>query len=164
MDKHQKPADFLYHASMTKMFPLVLDRSTKTPLTEQIRSGISAAIASGVLAPGARLPSWIDLAAQLGVSRGTVQAAYERLTDAQLIVASRSNGTRVADRASEGVAYMELPPDPGSFMAMQRALTAGSGVFQMGVPALELVPTKLFSLIRSFVRQAEGRAFSMHPD
>ena len=83
---------------MDKPLHLELDRSAKMPLAEQIRKGISTAIENGVLAPGARLPSWLDLAAQLGVARGTVRLAYERLTDAQLIVASRATGTRVADR------------------------------------------------------------------
>ena len=55
---------------MTKPLQLELDRSAKTPLADQICSGISAAIGSGVLATGARLPSWQDLAAQLGVARG----------------------------------------------------------------------------------------------
>jgi GntR family transcriptional regulator / MocR family aminotransferase len=49
---------------MTKPLRLELDRSAKTPLAEQIRKGIGAAIESGVLAPGARLPSWQDLATQ----------------------------------------------------------------------------------------------------
>jgi len=35
---------------MTKPLNLQLDRSAKTPLTEQIRKGITAAIESGVLA------------------------------------------------------------------------------------------------------------------
>ena len=83
---------------MTQPLQLALDRSTKTPLAEQIRKGISGVIESGVLAPGARLPSWLDLAAQLGVARGTVRSAYEKLSAAQLIVASRATGTRVADR------------------------------------------------------------------
>jgi len=65
---------------VTKPFQLELDRSAKTPLAEQIRKGIGVAIESGVLAPGARLPSWQDLAAQLGVARGTVRAAYEKLS------------------------------------------------------------------------------------
>jgi GntR family transcriptional regulator/MocR family aminotransferase len=60
---------------MTKPLRLELDRSAKTPLAEQIHRGIRAAIESGVLAPGARLPSWQDLAAQLGDARGTVRAA-----------------------------------------------------------------------------------------
>ena len=77
---------------MTKPLQLDLDRSAKTPLADQIRNGISTAIASGVLASGARLPSWQDLAAQLGVARGTVRSAYEKLSAAQLIVASRSAG------------------------------------------------------------------------
>lgn len=53
---------------MDKPFQLSLDRSAKTPLTEQIRKGIGTAIERGVLAPGARLPSWQDLAVQLGVA------------------------------------------------------------------------------------------------
>ena len=96
--KHQEVTKIVYHWGMTKPLNLQLDRSAKTPLTEQIRRGITAAIESGVLAPGARLPSWLDLAAQLGVARGTVRSAYEKLSAAQLIVASRATGTRVADR------------------------------------------------------------------
>ena len=64
-----------------------LDRSAKIPLAEQIRMSIARAIQSGMLAPGARLPSWLDLAAQLGVARGTVQSAYERLSDSRMIEA-----------------------------------------------------------------------------
>jgi GntR family transcriptional regulator/MocR family aminotransferase len=75
---------------------LALDRRSTTTLAEQIRAGIIAAIESGALRPGARLPSWRDLAAQLGVARGTVMAAYERLADEQWIVSQRPGGTRVA--------------------------------------------------------------------
>ena len=60
----------MYHGCVTQPLQLELDRSAKTPLAEQIRKGISAAIESGVFAPGARLPSWLDLAAQLGVALG----------------------------------------------------------------------------------------------
>src|SRR3954470_3962878 len=86
--KHQEWTKIVYHGGMVKPLQLELDRSAKTPLAEQIRRGIGAAIESGVLAPGARLPSWQDLAAQLGVARGTVRSAYEKLSSAQLIVAS----------------------------------------------------------------------------
>ncbi|WP_201029846.1 GntR family transcriptional regulator [Rhodanobacter thiooxydans] len=56
---------------------------------EQIRRGVLAAISSGALAPGARLPSWIALATQLGVARGTVKSAYKRLAGEQVIGSSR---------------------------------------------------------------------------
>jgi GntR family transcriptional regulator/MocR family aminotransferase len=83
---------------MARHLPFTIDRSAKVTLAEQIRKGITAAIDKGLLVPGARLPSWRDLAAQLGVARGTVRTAYERLTDAQLIISSTPGGTRVAER------------------------------------------------------------------
>jgi GntR family transcriptional regulator / MocR family aminotransferase len=148
---------------MTKPLRLELDRSAKTPLAEQICKGISAAIESGVLAPGARLPSWLDLAAQLGVARGTVRAAYEKLSAAQLIVASRAAGTHVADRPSITVRQEETP-EPGSFMEMYRELTAGPAIFQMGVPAQETFPAKLFARMRSFAVRAELSSPAVYPD
>jgi GntR family transcriptional regulator/MocR family aminotransferase len=121
--KHQEPTKIVYHDGITKPLQLELDRSAKTPLAEQIRNGISNAIESGVLASGARLPSWQDLAAQLGVARGAVRSAYKKLSAAQLIVASRAMGTRVADRPSITV-RLDQPPDRGSFMEMYQELTA----------------------------------------
>jgi GntR family transcriptional regulator/MocR family aminotransferase len=153
----------VYYEGMTKPLRLELDRSAKTPLAEQIRKGISAAIESGVLAPRARLPSWQDLAAQLGVARGTVRSAYEKLSAAQLIVASRATGTHVADRPSVTVRKEEAP-DPGSFIEMYQELTTGPAVFQMGVPAQETFPAKLFARIRSHAVRAESSAPAIYPD
>jgi GntR family transcriptional regulator/MocR family aminotransferase len=147
---------------MTQPLKLQLDRSAKAPLTEQIRKGVTAAIESGVLAPGARLPSWLDLAAQLGVARGTVRSAYEKLSAAQLIVASRATGTHVADRHS--IIVRQETPDPGSFMEMYLELTAGPAIFQMGVPAQEAIPAKLFARIRSSAVRAELSAPALYPD
>ncbi|MGE3290328.1 MAG: PLP-dependent aminotransferase family protein [Geminicoccaceae bacterium] len=147
---------------MTAPLPLELDRSARAPLAEQIRKGISAAIESGVLAPGARLPSWLDLAAQLGVARGTVRSAYERLAGAQLIVASRAAGTRVADRPASAV-RLELP-EPGSIIEMYRSPTARSAIFQMGVPAREAFPAKLLTRIRSAALRSEASAPAIYPD
>ena len=148
---------------MTKPLQIQLDRSAKTPLAEQIRIAISTAIEGGVLAAGARLPSWLDLAAQLGVARGTVRQAYDRLADAQLIIASRATGTRVADRPPAPV-QMEERPDPGSFMEMYGELTAGPAIFQMGVPAQETLPARLFTKVRSFALRAESSASVVYPD
>jgi len=148
---------------MAKPLQLELDRSAKTPLAEQIQRGIATAIERGVLAPGARLPSWLDLAAQLGVARGTVRLAYERLSDAQLIVASRATGTRVAERPRKAIGDDE-EPDPGSFMNMYRELMAGPAIFQMGVPAQESLPAKLFSRVRSYAARAELSKASLYPD
>jgi DNA-binding transcriptional MocR family regulator len=58
----------------------------KDSLAAQIYSAIREGIENGRLASGARVPSWQDLAAQLGVSRGTVRVAYERLIAEQFAV------------------------------------------------------------------------------
>jgi GntR family transcriptional regulator/MocR family aminotransferase len=148
---------------MTKPLRLELDRSARTPLAEQIHRGIRAAIENGVLAPGARLPSWQDLAAQLGVARGTVRSAYEKLSSSQLIVAARATGTHVADRPNLPV-RQDKAPDPGSFMETYRELTAGPAIFQMGVPAPETLPAKLLARMRAQAVRAETSAPAIYPD
>jgi GntR family transcriptional regulator/MocR family aminotransferase len=55
-------------------------------------------IAEGTLAPGARLPSTRALAAELGVSRTTVTAAYEQLAAEGYLVTSAGRVARVASR------------------------------------------------------------------
>ena len=148
---------------MIKPFSVKLDRSAKTPLAEQIRLAIGAAIEGGVLVSGARLPSWQDLAAQLGVARGTVRTAYERLSAAQLIVASRATGTRVAERPRLA-ARPEAPPDPGSFMEIYQEMNRGPALFQMGVPAAEIFPATLLARLRAQAVRAETSASLVYPD
>lgn len=142
---------------------LNIDRKAKVPLAEQIRKGVTTAIEGGVLEPGARLPSWQDLAAQLGVARGTVRTAYEKLAAAQLIEASRATGTRVALRP-RAVVKREQPPDAGSFMETYREMTQGPALFQMGVPAIETFPATLFARIRAQAVRAEASAPPIYPD
>ncbi|SAL77992.1 transcriptional regulator [Caballeronia arvi] len=133
---------------MDSDFQIQLDRTAKLALAEQIRESISKAIESGVLAPGTRLPSWQDLAAQLGVARGTVQAAYERLSDAQMIETFGAGGTRVAPRPYVA-ATQPAAPRLGTFMRAYEEMNAGPAIFQLGVPAFEGLPDKLFSRARS---------------
>ena len=61
-----------------------------------VESALRRAIRDGQLAPGLRLPSSRDLAAQLGVARGTVTAAYGQLTAEGYLTAKRGSGTIVA--------------------------------------------------------------------
>ena len=126
-----------------------LDRSAKLSLTEQIRLSISRAIESGLIAPGTRLPSWQSLAEHLGVARGTVQTAYERLSDSQMIETFGAGGTRVAVRPHFTAAQPEKTP-PGSFMKAYLEMTTKPGIFQLGIPALEKgLPHQLFARARS---------------
>lgn len=140
-----------------------LDRKLKTPLAEQIRIGIEQAIISGTLQLGDRLPSWIDLASQLGVSRGTVKVAYERLADGQFIIASRSQGTRVAYQAVKPISTQEGHKN-SSFTQMYLDMTSIHGIFQLGIPSKEIFPAKLFSKIRSSSVRNESSGWPSYPD
>ena len=148
---------------MDEHLNLNLDRTAKVSLTEQIRKGVATAIESGVLEPGARLPSWQDLASQLGVARGTVRIAYEKLVAAQLIEAAKAKGTRVAQRP-RAVVRSEPPPDEGSFMRTYHEMTQGPALFQMGIPASDIFPAALFARIRANAARAATSAPPLYPD
>src|SRR5438876_1203232 len=57
---------------------------------------LRAAIADGRLPPGTALPATRALGADLGISRGVVVEAYQRLRDEALISGRPGAGTRVA--------------------------------------------------------------------
>ncbi|QWW70010.1 PLP-dependent aminotransferase family protein [Rhizobium sp. WYJ-E13] len=148
---------------MDKSLRLTVDRSNKLSLSEQIRGGIAKAIEEGVLQPGARLPSWQDLAVQLGVARGTVRTAYEKLAAAQLIEAFRAAGTHVAERP-RAASKKELPPAEGSFLETYLEMTQGPALFQMGVPADYTFPSTLLARLRASAIRAETSAPPLYPD
>ncbi|MFG2480820.1 PLP-dependent aminotransferase family protein [Streptomyces fagopyri] len=63
-----------------------------------LAAAVREAVRSGRLAPGTRLPSSRELAADLGLSRNTVADAYGDLVAEGWLTARRGSGTLVADR------------------------------------------------------------------
>jgi DNA-binding GntR family transcriptional regulator len=74
---------------------IYLDRSHRMPLQHQLHSQIAAAIRSGGLPAGSRLPSSRVLARLLRISRNTVVAAYDDLIADGLLHAKPGSGLRV---------------------------------------------------------------------
>jgi GntR family transcriptional regulator len=72
-----------------------ISRASAIPLHLQIRRRIQEDIASGLLAPGARLPTEQAYADQLGVSIAPVRQALLDLADAGLVVRQKGKGTFV---------------------------------------------------------------------
>jgi len=144
---------------MSARLRIRVDRAAATSLTEQISQTIRAAILERRLAPGARLPSWRDLAVQLGVARGTVRAAYERLIDEMLIVASGPAGSHVAELLSPPPAALAPP-----VLAPRRQYPVGPLPFQMGLPAEDGFPVKLWSRIVGRAARSDTAAPVMFPD
>ncbi|GAA5184750.1 PLP-dependent aminotransferase family protein [Rugosimonospora acidiphila] len=75
---------------------LHLDLDAATGRRSGLERALRDAVRDGRLAAGARLPSTRALAAELGLSRGTVSAAYDQLVAEGYLTARRGSGTEVA--------------------------------------------------------------------
>src|ERR1700722_3352342 len=78
-----------------------LDARSNVPLHRQLYDGIRAAILHGALSFGARLPSTRTMAADLGVSRNTVIAAFDQLLAEGYVEGRHSSGTYVSPALPE---------------------------------------------------------------
>lgn len=90
-------------AALTSVTPrfLKLSDTSQLSLRDQICEVVSAAITSESLAHDRPLPSCRELAEQLGVSRNTVFAAYNRLIDLELLVSRDRSGYFVAPQLAD---------------------------------------------------------------
>jgi GntR family transcriptional regulator/MocR family aminotransferase len=150
---------------MAKPFAIRLARTGSASLIDQITGTIRTAIAHGRLGPGARLPSWRDLAAQLGVARGTVRAAYERLADELLVVASGPAGTHVADEAADEAAPAAPHAAIAAELVARRAqFPIAARPFQMGLPAVDAFPAALWARTLAHVVRADADASICYDD
>jgi len=144
---------------------IALNRHDGLSLIEQIRLGIGNAIRDGQLYAGARMPSWRDLAAQLGVARGTVRAAYERLIDEQLLVARGAAGTYVCEhlppRKLDNQPSGLRGPLPAFFV---QAFGNPPLLFQMGVPAQDAFPYTLWSRTAVWAARQAAHSPTNYPD
>jgi GntR family transcriptional regulator/MocR family aminotransferase len=80
-----------------------LDRSRPRGLRAQVEDGLRDAIRSGRLTPGTLLPSTRALAADLGVTRGVIVAAYDQLLAEGYLASRPGSGTVVNARSEAGV-------------------------------------------------------------
>ena len=79
---------------------MILHLRTDSPVPpyEQLRAQIATMVASGVLAPGARLPTIRQLAGDLGLAGGTVARAYRELERDGVITGRGRHGTFVREQ------------------------------------------------------------------
>ena len=73
--------------------------SDDRPIYVQLMETITAAIASGTLAAGSRLPSVREMAAQAGVNPNTMQRALAELERDRLLYSQRTAGRFVTDQS-----------------------------------------------------------------
>ncbi len=85
------------------------------PLYKQVREQLTRRIADGSWRAGEMVPSEVQIAAELGVSQGTVRKALDDMTAARLLVRRQGRGTFVAthDEARILFQFFKLQPDGG---------------------------------------------------
>jgi len=146
-------------AKRTATIPLALTpRPLRAPATRWLCDALRTQILDGHLGPGARLPATRDLAAQYGLSRGTVVTAFDELRSEGYVVARVGSGTRVNAVLPEDLLHASrvagrrpapLPPPARRLAAFAKRVALFSGyeprplrAFRANQPALDLFPTR----------------------
>jgi GntR family transcriptional regulator / MocR family aminotransferase len=150
-----------------RILAVAIDQKSGQPLYRQIYSHVRQCILDGRLAPGARLPSTRQLAADLRVSRSTAVQAYEQLRAEGYIEGLGGAETRVSGALPDS--FVRTGPrdsDPptvtlrsslvpstrarSTLAAMRRTTTPfglGPRAFRAGVPAVDVFPVDTWGRI-----------------
>ena len=114
------------------------------PLYRQIYDRFLSAIAQGSLLPGDRIPSARALAKELGVARGTVEMAYA-LLHAEGYVQPRGQAGTVITPGLLAAAVSTPLPHSNAAPALDSSTVPRLLPFQMGIPALDAFPRKIWA-------------------
>jgi len=129
------------------------------PLYRQVRDVLVKRIADGVWHAGQLLPSDGEIAADLGVSQGTVRKALDEMTAENLVVRRQGRGTYIAthDDARILFQFFKLMPDSGERQFPEsRVLGTDVAPDREAAAVLGLTPrTRIFRVDR--VRSVSGQ-------
>ena len=105
---------------------LIVDPSIPLPVYEQLREQIVRMVAAGTLEAGHRLPTIRQLAADLGLAKGTVAKAYEMLESESVIATRGRKGSFVLGAAehSEADRIAGLAPPTDALVVTAKQLGA----------------------------------------
>ena len=132
-------------------------------LYRKIAADLRAKLRSGAIAPGARLPSLNEIAAEWGANRLTAMKAVEELRAAGLVVSVRAQGTFAAKREEPGapaeraftVGLLSRVLNPAGYGLYHQAMIAGlyDGLGPIGANLLVLAagaekPSELPAMMR----------------
>jgi GntR family transcriptional regulator/MocR family aminotransferase len=139
-----------------------IDPAAAEPIYRQIYDRFIDAIASGVLKPGDRIPSARALTKELGLARGTIDAAFSLLSAEGYILARGQAGTVVTPG-------LKLPSQPRRGLPPPRNDAKPSYrpdsilPFQMGLPALDAFPRKIWARLGARCARSMQPSDMAHP-
>ena len=163
---------------------LVGARDPRAPLHRQLYARVRGAILDGAFVPGHRLPSTRTLAAELGLSRITVESAFTQLRAEGFVVRRVGSGSYVADVLPEHVRppkraarrpIRETPPSAARRGAlsergreiMRSSLApepVGVKVLQPCMPALDAFPQSVWTRLLARGARRRGSALLSYGD
>jgi GntR family transcriptional regulator/MocR family aminotransferase len=140
-----------------------LDPTAAEPFYRQIYDRVRGAIAGGLLKPGDRIPSARALTKELGLARGTVDAAYSLLAAEGYIQARGQAGTIVTPDLKPRTPIASALPPAHSVIAAPSFRPDSILPFQMGLPALDAFPRKIWARLGARCVRAMQPSDMVHP-
>ncbi|SDX07860.1 GntR family transcriptional regulator / MocR family aminotransferase [Variovorax sp. YR634] len=142
-----------------------LDRAKETPLFRQIYERYRSAIEQGTLRPGDRVASARSLAGELGVARGTVETAYNQLMGEGYFSSRGQAGTVVSPSLPLHRAARREPRRTDARASGDALKQPGEPPpMQLGIPALDAFPRKLWSRLTARRARATNAADMFYGD
>ncbi len=148
-------------AKIGKISPL--DPTAAEPFYRQIYHRVRDAITGGLLRPGNRVPAARALAKELGLARGTVEAAYSLLAAEGYIQARGQAGTIVTPGLKPRITVASPTLRAGRGIASTSFRPESVLPFQMGLPALDEFPRKIWARLGARCVRAMQPSDMIHP-
>ncbi|UPT91091.1 PLP-dependent aminotransferase family protein [Bradyrhizobium barranii subsp. apii] len=148
-------------ANPRKLAPL--DPKAAAPFYRQIYDRFRDAIATGMLKPGDRIPSARALTKELGLARGTIDTAYSLLAAEGYVEARGQAGTIVSPDLTPRISIAN--PTPRADPRMDAVSFRPDSIlpFQMGLPALDAFPRKIWARLGARSARAMQPSDMIHP-
>jgi len=140
-----------------------LDPGAAEPYYRQIYDRFRGAIAGGLLKPGDRIPSARALTQELGLARGTIETAYSLLAAEGYIQARGQAGTVVTPGLKPRLPAVTVLPQPTSGISAAGFRPDSILPFQMGLPALDAFPRKIWARLGARCVRAMQPSDMVHP-
>jgi GntR family transcriptional regulator/MocR family aminotransferase len=140
-----------------------VNRTASEPFYRQIYERFRGAIASGLLKPGDRIPSARALTKELGLARGTIESAYALLAAEGYIQARGQAGTIVTPGLALKMPAASIVTRAGKSIAAPSFRPDSILPFQMGLPALDMFPRKIWARLGARCVRAMQPADMFHP-
>jgi len=145
------------------MESIFVSKEEPLPFYRQIYLRFRTSISDGLLQPGDRVPSVRALASELNLARGTIETAYQLLINEGYLVGRGAAGTVVSPMLKPSPTAPKTLPvsSPQDFLVHSGAEPLP---FQMGLPALDAFPHKLWNRIASSELRRSSLDASIYPD